>query len=94
MYRIESKLDLKSPEYLNNKALFMEILEQYRENMRHIRQAAPAQAILKHKERGKLLARERIDLLVDANTPFWNFQPWPHTMCMAISFLRLALLPE
>ncbi len=53
----------------------MEILEQYRENMRHIRQAAPAQAILKHKERGKLLARERIDLLIDPNTPFLELSP-------------------
>jgi acetyl-CoA carboxylase carboxyltransferase component len=30
----------------------------------------PESAVKKHKERGKLLARERIDLLVDKNTPF------------------------
>ena len=29
----------------------------------------------RHKERGKLLARERIDLLIDPNTPFLELSP-------------------
>lgn len=43
---------------------------QYRQRMSDTINGAPAQAVKKHKERGKLLARERIDLLIDPNTPF------------------------
>jgi len=37
--------------------------------------AVPADSVRKHKERGKLLARERIDLLLDPNTPFLELSP-------------------
>ncbi len=70
MYRIESKIDTKSAEFLSNSEAFQQLLGQYRQRMADAIHGAPEQAVKKHKERGKLLARERIDLLVDPNTPF------------------------
>ncbi|MEI7501213.1 MAG: carboxyl transferase domain-containing protein, partial [Bacteroidota bacterium] len=70
MFRIESKIKVSSPEYQQNREEFLKLLERYKEILATIRQGGPEQAVLRHKERGKLLARERIDLLVDRNTPF------------------------
>ncbi len=70
MFRIESKIKTGSPEFQQNQAEYKKLLDQFRENLARIRQGGPAQVVARHKERGKLLARERIDLLVDRNTPF------------------------
>jgi acetyl-CoA carboxylase carboxyltransferase component len=70
MFRIESKIDLKSPEFSRNREAYMALLNEFRKTLESIHDGAPAQAVARHKERGKLLARERIDLLVDKNTPF------------------------
>jgi len=70
MFRIESKIKVGSREYLQNWEEYMKLLGRYREIMATIRKGGPEQAVLRHKERGKLLARERIDLLIDRNTPF------------------------
>jgi acetyl-CoA carboxylase carboxyltransferase component len=70
LYRIESKLDTHSEEFRNNREAFEEILAAYRTQIRKASGGGPEHAILKHKERGKFLARERINLLVDPNTPF------------------------
>jgi 3-methylcrotonyl-CoA carboxylase beta subunit len=70
MFRIESKIKVSSPEYQQNREEFLKLLGRYKEILANIRQGGPEQAVLRHKERGKLLARERIDLLIDRNTPF------------------------
>lgn len=46
------------------------MLSTYRQRMKDTTRGGPDSALFKHKERGKLLARERINLLVDSNTPF------------------------
>ncbi|MCK9424132.1 MAG: hypothetical protein M0Q38_16220 [Bacteroidales bacterium] len=70
MFRIESKIDINGTEFERNKSRYMELLEQYKEILATIKKGGPEQSVSRHKERGKLLARERIDLLVDRNTPF------------------------
>jgi acetyl-CoA carboxylase carboxyltransferase component len=75
LYRIESQLNIHSPEFLANREAFLKILEEYQGRLRTIRQGASPMAIQKHVERGKLLARERIDMLVDPNTPFLELSP-------------------
>jgi acetyl-CoA carboxylase carboxyltransferase component len=70
LYRIESKLDITSAEYLSNRESYLKILGEFRQTLKQVRESVPESAIKRHKERGKLLARERIDLLVDKNTPF------------------------
>ena len=70
MFRIESKIDTSSPELLKNKEEYLKILNIYRQTLEKVKEGGSEQSVKRHKERGKLLARERIDLLVDRNTPF------------------------
>jgi acetyl-CoA carboxylase carboxyltransferase component len=75
MYKIESKIDVNSESFKQNKEEFLKILNQYKEEYRRIMKAVPEKIIAKHKERGKLLARERINILIDPNTPFLELSP-------------------
>lgn len=70
MYRIESKIDPHSPEFIQNKNNYLELIKTYRERLRRVRKGGSESSVARHKKRGKLLARERIDLLIDQNTPF------------------------
>lgn len=46
------------------------VMAEFSRRVAQVTAHGPAKAIGKHRERGKLLARERIDLLVDPRTPF------------------------
>lgn len=70
MYRIQSNIVTGSEDFISNKMAFEKILQDYRGLVRKIQQGGHEKAVSKHKARGKLLARERIDLLLDPNTPF------------------------
>ena len=75
MYRIESKIDVNSPGFKQNREAFLKILNEYRSVLRKVRFRDEEKAVIRHKQRGKLLARERIDLLIDPNTPFLELSP-------------------
>jgi acetyl-CoA carboxylase carboxyltransferase component len=75
MYRLETKLDTSSESFKANKKAFLAILTKYKEEQKRIQNIVPPAIIKKHKSRGKLLARERINLLVDPNTPFLELSP-------------------
>lgn len=51
------------------------LMNSYRSAMTESMSGGGAAAIEKHKKRNKLLARERIDMLVDHNTPFLELSP-------------------
>jgi acetyl-CoA carboxylase carboxyltransferase component len=70
MFRLESKINIKGAEFLKNRDEYLSILGKFKETLSKVRQGGPPQSVARHKERGKLLARERIDLMVDKNTPF------------------------
>ena len=70
MYRIESNISIHSPEYLANLEAYGLILEKYRNTLLSVVNGSPVALVSRHKERGKLLARERIDQLIDPQTPF------------------------
>ncbi len=70
MYRIESKIDTQSDEFKNHQLGYQKILMEFRQKQQSVVEGNAPKSIEKHKSRGKLLARERIDLLVDPNTPF------------------------
>ena len=76
MFRIESKINPRGDDFLRNKSEYLNILQTYRERLETVRKGGPESAMKRHKERGKLLARERIDLLVDQNTPFLELSPF------------------
>ncbi len=70
MYRIETKIDVNSSEFKQNKEAYLEILNKFKATLAQAQKGGNDASIKRHKERGKLLARERIDLLIDRNTPF------------------------
>ncbi|MDA3954214.1 MAG: hypothetical protein PF485_11240 [Bacteroidales bacterium] len=70
MKRIVSQVKTSSAEFKENKTAFLEILSEYRENLENVAEKRSESSLKKHRSRGKLLARERIDLLIDPNTPF------------------------
>lgn len=70
MYTLKSKIDTRSPEFLNNKKEFIKLLDEYKSRLAENTKGGSERAVAKHKERGKLLARDRINLLIDPNTPF------------------------
>ncbi len=72
---LESRVDRSSPEYLENRAYFAGLVEELRQRTEQARQGGGERAIAKHRARNKLLARERIELLCDPETPFLEFNP-------------------
>ncbi len=75
MYTIHSKIDTSSDEFQSNKAAFEDLLKTYRERLGKSIYGGSEASVKKHKSRNKLLARERIDLLIDKNTPFLELSP-------------------
>jgi acetyl-CoA carboxylase carboxyltransferase component len=70
MFRLESKINPISAEFLKNRDEYRNILDKFNDTLSKVRQGGPALSVARHKERGKLLARERVDILIDKNTPF------------------------
>lgn len=67
---IKSALDTGSPEYEADRTAMLESLKELEELARTVVAAGGEKAVQRHKKRGKLLARERVDLLLDEDTPF------------------------
>ncbi len=70
MNRIESHINTSSPEFQANKAAMQGLVEELRRNLEIIKRGGPPQHVERHKKRGKLTARERIEALIDPDTPF------------------------
>ena len=70
MQTLKSQINPNSKEFQDNKSAYMELMARYREGMARSMQGGGTAAVEKHKKRHKLLARERIDQLIDKNTPF------------------------
>ncbi|MDQ2906272.1 MAG: methylcrotonoyl-CoA carboxylase [Chloroflexota bacterium] len=72
---IESRVDRGSPEFQENERFFQQALTQLNERVQQVRQGGGEAAIARHRARHKLLARERIHLLCDPDTPFLELSP-------------------
>ncbi|MBN2663632.1 MAG: acyl-CoA carboxylase subunit beta, partial [Bacteroidales bacterium] len=70
MYQIETKINTKSEDFQKNKEEFQKLVNKLHIRIKDVKNGRDKKAIAKHKERGKLLVRERINLLIDKNTPF------------------------
>lgn len=66
----QNELLTKSPEFEDNFRNYNEVLKTFRENLSFVMAHGTETAVEKHRSRGKLLARERINLLLDPQTPF------------------------
>jgi acetyl-CoA carboxylase carboxyltransferase component len=75
MFRLESKINTKSNEFKENFEHNKSLVEEYKEILDKIKKGGPPEAHKRHKERGKLTARERLDIFFDKNTPFLELSP-------------------
>eukprot|EP01032_Pedospumella_encystans_P016896 gene16896-19257_t len=61
---------LKNADFEVNQKNMENVVNHFKQTYVKVLEGGGEKAIKKHKQRGKLLARERIDTLVDAGTPF------------------------
>ncbi|MHA1330769.1 MAG: carboxyl transferase domain-containing protein, partial [Candidatus Hodarchaeales archaeon] len=66
---IKSKIDVNSKSFKENYEYYQNVVKQLKETLEKVR-AGNSKAIEKHLKRGKLLARQRIQKLLDPDTPF------------------------
>lgn len=70
MFRLKSNIKTDTKEFKDNQKEFLKIFREYQKILKETHHGVSEKSVERHKKRGKLLARERIDLLVDPNTPF------------------------
>ncbi len=73
--RIESKVRSADPTFKANAIHNRELEAVLRERLECVRVGGPEEARARHVERGKMLVRERIERLVDADTAFLELSP-------------------
>ncbi len=70
MRRIESKVRPSDAEFADNRQHHLGLAKELQERLAQAQLGGPEDQRRRHKERGKLLARERIDALIDPDSPF------------------------
>ena len=70
MSELISQVNTKSPEYQANYSHNKALADQLHERQQHAAQERPSRTIDRHRGRGKLLVRERIDAILDEGSPF------------------------
>ncbi|MFZ2660397.1 acyl-CoA carboxylase subunit beta [Rhodoferax sp.] len=73
MKRIDSRIDTASEAFRRNHQAMSAIVANFRERMEITRHQRPPHEIKRVRAQGKLLVRERLDLLLDPGTPFLEF---------------------
>jgi acetyl-CoA carboxylase carboxyltransferase component len=67
---LESRLDTTSREFGENRTRMDGLVAELRSRLAEVRQGGGEAAVRRHRERGKLLVRERLERLLDPGTPF------------------------
>jgi acetyl-CoA carboxylase carboxyltransferase component len=70
---IESTISTSSKEYKENFAHYEKLAKDMKEKITTAMKGGGEDAVKLHKSRKKMLARERIDVLLDPDTPFMEF---------------------
>ncbi len=73
MDRIESKIKSSDPVFQENRQHMESLVAELRERSAVVRQGGGKDAVEKHTGRGKLFVRDRIDRLIDQDSPFLEF---------------------
>ncbi|MCW2752164.1 MAG: acetyl-CoA carboxylase carboxyltransferase subunit [Aeromicrobium sp.] len=73
MTTLRSTLDLSGEAYLSNRTAQEAALDELNEQLELAKAGGGAKYAARHHDRGRLLARERIELLVDRDSPFLEF---------------------
>ena len=72
---LPTRVDAASADFRANQAHHRRLRADLSERLARIEAGGAAKAREKHKERGKLLARERVEALLDPGSPFLELSP-------------------
>lgn len=72
---LQSTIDRTEPQFLANRQAMLQLLSQHEEQLALARAGGGTRYADRHRARGRLLVRERIELLVDRDTPFLELSP-------------------
>lgn len=72
---LKSMVDNSSAQYEENKKFHLGLREALREKLAKVKIGGGEKYVEKHKSRGKLLARERIEKIIDDGSPFLELSP-------------------
>ena len=72
---LESKVDRKSPEFAANAAAMRSLVEELQARQSKVALGGGEAARAKHVARGKLLPRDRVEMLLDPGAPFLELSP-------------------
>ncbi|MCH7761426.1 methylcrotonoyl-CoA carboxylase [candidate division TA06 bacterium] len=75
MYRIESIIQTNKSTFQENRKAMEKVVQEFRERLEEVKKGGSPVAVKRHKDRGKLTARERVERLFDRNTPFLELSP-------------------
>ncbi len=75
MALIESRAERTDSMFQENTRYFQQLLDQLSQRVQLVQQGGGAAAVARHRKRQKLLARERIQILCDPDTPFLELSP-------------------
>ncbi len=70
---IETRLSIQSESFVQNKAAMFDIVAEFKSQQNQARQGGGSEAAARHRERGKMLVRDRIQALIDPGTEFLEF---------------------
>ncbi len=70
---LESKIHTQSKEFQENAKTLRSQVELFRKRLAEVKQGGGSSAVEKHHKRGKLLPRERIEKILDPQSPFLEF---------------------
>lgn len=72
---IPSHVDTAASVFKANRDRMLGLLEELRTNLELVSRGGSEEAVSRHRQRGKLTARERVERLVDPDTPFLELSP-------------------
>jgi len=72
---LQSYIDIGSEEFLENRIHHLRLLDGFRQRLETVQRGGPEASLSRHRGRGKLTARERINTLVDPESPFRELSP-------------------
>ena len=72
---LRNSIDPRSQDFASNRLAMEALLRDLREKLASVAEGGSAESKARHVARGKLLARERVDMLVDPGTPFLELSP-------------------
>lgn len=75
MDKLKSSLDTSSEEYKTNRAAMLELVQTLEARQAQVRAGGGERGEKKFRQQGKLLPRERLELLLDPGTPFLELSP-------------------